>query len=399
VARLSFGPGAMVAAAFIGPGTVTTATASGAGFGVSLLWAVAFSVLATLVLQELAMRSALVTQRDLSHLMRGLGAGRWWGGVLVALIVLAIGVGNSAYQSGNLAGASLGLEAAFGGTTTLWVLVAAVIAGILIGLDRYVLLERALVGLVSLMALLFVGLALLLLPDILALPSERWQPSLPDGGQTMVLALIGTTVVPYNLFLHATAARKRWADQDTATALKDARLESAISILIGGLVTAAIVLVASVLLTPADGEAAIARLIAAVEVTLPGWGAIAVGTGLFAAGLTSAIAAPVSAGWAVCGAMGWSVDHQSGRFRGVAFLVLLTGVLFAAFTTRPVALIVLAQAANALLLPIVALALVVVANQTAVLGTYRNSWFSNTLAILVLVIVLGLAGHRLLGLF
>ncbi|MEE4203379.1 MAG: Nramp family divalent metal transporter, partial [Halieaceae bacterium] len=217
MARLSFGPGAMVAAAFIGPGTVTTATASGAGFGVSLLWAVAFSVLATLVLQELAMRSALVTQRDLSALMRGLGAGRWWGGLLVALIVLAIGVGNSAYQSGNLAGASLGLEAAFGGTTTLWVLVAAVIAGTLIWLDRYVFLERALVGLVSLMALLFVGLALLLLPDILALPSERWRPRLPDGAQTMVLALIGTTVVPYNLFLHATAARKRWAGQDTAT--------------------------------------------------------------------------------------------------------------------------------------------------------------------------------------
>lgn len=399
MARFSFGPGAMVAAAFIGPGTVTTATASGAGFGASLLWAVGFSVFATIVLQELAMRSALVTHRDLAALMRVLGAGRWWGMLLVLLIVLAIGVGNSAYQSGNLAGASLGLEAAFGGSATAWVLLAAAIAAVLIALDRYVWLERALVALVSVMALLFVGLALLLLPELKAMPREHWLPALPGSGQTMVLALIGTTVVPYNLFLHATAARKRWAGTDTAAALREARWESTLSILIGGVVTAAIVMVASVLLEPADGENAIARLIVAVEATLPGWGALAVGGGLFAAGLTSAIAAPVSAGWAVCGALGWSLEHRSGAFRAVAFVVLVTGVLFAAFTTRPVALIVLAQAANALLLPIVALALVIVANQRALLGDYRNTRLANGLAVLVLLTVLALAGYRLLGLF
>ena len=56
--KITVGPGVMVAAAFVGPGTVTTASVAGASSGVSLLWAVAISVLATIVLQELSIRSA-----------------------------------------------------------------------------------------------------------------------------------------------------------------------------------------------------------------------------------------------------------------------------------------------------------------------------------------------------
>ena len=60
---LRIGPGAMVAAAFIGPGTVTTASVAGASSGIALLWAVAFSVFATLTLQELSLRTALPPKR------------------------------------------------------------------------------------------------------------------------------------------------------------------------------------------------------------------------------------------------------------------------------------------------------------------------------------------------
>ena len=63
---LRIGPGAMVAAAFIGPGTITTASVAGATTGITLIWAIAFSIFATVLLQELAVRSALTTDRDLA---------------------------------------------------------------------------------------------------------------------------------------------------------------------------------------------------------------------------------------------------------------------------------------------------------------------------------------------
>ena len=60
----------MVAAAFIGPGTLTTAAATGASSGLALAWSLLFALTATVVLQELSIRSALSTQQDLAVLAR-----------------------------------------------------------------------------------------------------------------------------------------------------------------------------------------------------------------------------------------------------------------------------------------------------------------------------------------
>ena len=65
-----FGPGALVAAAFIGPGTVVTASLAGANYGYALLWALAFSVFACLILQEMSARIGLVTQAGLGENIR-----------------------------------------------------------------------------------------------------------------------------------------------------------------------------------------------------------------------------------------------------------------------------------------------------------------------------------------
>ncbi|HSG60133.1 MAG TPA: Nramp family divalent metal transporter [Pseudomonadales bacterium] len=392
---MRLGPGAMVAAAFIGPGTVTTAASAGATSGAALLWAVAFSVLATLVLQELALRSALVTQRDLAGLMRTIGTGRWWGSWLMLLIMLAIGVGNAAYQSGNLSGAGLGLQAAFGLPLSLVIACTALVAGALIYLDSYHVFERVLVSLVALMALLFIGLALLLLPAFIALPSAKLWPSFSSQHLTLMLALIGTTVVPYNLFLHANAVKLRWAGESIATALDEARRESAISILIGGTITAAIVVVAATAIQHSDGTGIIQALVSAVETQLPGWGRILVGSGLFAAGITSSITAPLAAGWAVCGALG---DDRQGLSKWIALVVLVTGTLFALLATRPTVLIIGAQATNALLLPIIALTLLHVAN-SPLLGDYRNRTGTNMLAVTIVVTVTVLALRKIVTLF
>ncbi|MDH5386574.1 MAG: divalent metal cation transporter, partial [Candidatus Aminicenantes bacterium] len=52
----SFGPGFLVAAAFIGPGTVTTCSMAGARFGYALIFALVFATLTTLILQEMTGR-------------------------------------------------------------------------------------------------------------------------------------------------------------------------------------------------------------------------------------------------------------------------------------------------------------------------------------------------------
>ncbi len=54
--RFKFGPGALVTAAFIGPGTITTCSLAGAKFGYALLWGLVFSVIANNSSSEMAAR-------------------------------------------------------------------------------------------------------------------------------------------------------------------------------------------------------------------------------------------------------------------------------------------------------------------------------------------------------
>ena len=391
--KITLGPGAIVAAAFIGPGTIATAAAAGASSGITLLWAVLLSVLATLVLQELSVRSALATNRDLAALIRLLGERQWWGGALAILVLCAIGVGNAAYQSGNLSGAGLGLSAVLPIPFAFAVIASGMVSASLILLDRYRVLERVLVILVVLMACLFIGLAVFCMPELLAMDPPLIWASDTSNTLTLVLALIGTTVVPYNLFLHATAARRRWLGVPVAQAIQEARTEATLAIALGGIMTVAVMVVATVVLHGDSDGSILERLMTAIDHRIPGVGTWVIGGGLFAAGLTSAIAAPIAAGWTVCGVMGWSTDAQSLPFKVVALSVLGAGLTFALLIPRPDLLIITAQATNAVLLPLIAGILLVVANSALLPAPYRNRRLHNAVAasVVLLVIILSLS--------
>ena len=98
------GPGVIIAAAFIGPGTVTTATLAGAHHGATLLWALVCATVATIILQEMAARLGLVTGTGLGHALRHTPGPRWLGPTLATLAVSAVVAGAIAYEAGNLTG-------------------------------------------------------------------------------------------------------------------------------------------------------------------------------------------------------------------------------------------------------------------------------------------------------
>ncbi len=268
-----------------------------------------------------------------------------------------------------------------------------VVSASLILLDRYRVLERVLVILVVLMACLFIGLAVFCMPELFAMHHPIILA--PDASNTLtpVLALIGTTVVPYNLFLHATAARRRWVGVPLAQAIQEARTEATLAIALGGIMTVAVMVVATVVLQGDSESPILERLMTAIDHRLPGVGTWVVGGGLFAAGLTSAIAAPIAAGWSVCGVMVWSTHAQSWSFKMVALRVLGAGLTFALLIPRPNVLIIAAQATNALLLPLIAFILLVVANSVLIPVLYRNRRMHNGVvsSVILLVVILGLS--------
>lgn len=92
----NIGPGALVAAAFIGPGTVTTCSKSGASSGYTLLWAMLFSTIATMIFQEMAARLGIATQKGLGENIREKVTNSLLRIIAVIIVITAIFIGNTA---------------------------------------------------------------------------------------------------------------------------------------------------------------------------------------------------------------------------------------------------------------------------------------------------------------
>ncbi|WP_101297551.1 Nramp family divalent metal transporter [Halegenticoccus soli] len=382
----------MVAAAFIGPGTVTTASVTGARFGYALIWTIAFSIVATVILQEMSARLGLVSREGLGEALRTQFDNPIASAASIALVISAIGIGTAAYEAGNILGGAAGLATLTGVSETLWAPLMGLFAGVLLFTGRYKLIEKALVGLVVLMAFSFLAAALLVGPDLGAV-AGGFVPSVPEGSLFLITGLIGTTIVGYNLFLHASSVQERWAEPSE---LPECRTDTIASIVGGGVITLAILVTAAAVFPVGTSIDDVGRMAQQLEPLAGTHAKVLFSVGLFAAGFTSATTAPLAGAYATAGALGWERDLTSTRFRAVWGTILLVGVLSSVLGYSPVEVILFAQVANGVLLPIVALFLIYVMNDRDILGNYTNSPAQNVLGGIVTLVVVWLGVRTLL---
>jgi len=395
------GPGPLVAAAFIGPGTVTLCTIAGVNFGFALLWAMILSVVATIVLQEMSARLGIISQQGLAETIRSEIKQPALKVLAIVLILSAIVIGNAAYEAGNISGGVLGLEAIFGvkclelGVFSLnyFSLAIGIIAFILLYIGNYKVLEKALVALVILMSLAFLITAIMTKPDISAILSG-FVPRFPDDSILTVVGLIGTTVVPYNLFLHASLVKEKWSNKND---LKYARKDTLIAIVLGGIVSMCIIVSAAAIQTSEVSNAA--DLAKGLEPLFGSFSKYFLAIGLFAAGITSAITAPLAAAYVTSGCLGWSSNMKTKKFRAVWVLILVLGVLSSSSGVKSIEIIKFAQVANGVLLPVIAGFLIWMVNKRSILGDYKNNLKQNILGIIILAITIFLGLKSILKVF
>lgn len=392
------GPGAMVAAAFIGPGTVTTATIAGSSYGYTLLWAIGFSVVATIVLQEMALRLGLIGRMGIGQAVRFKIKQPIIKALASILIITAVLVGNAAYEAGNISGAVIGFDRYFQSWSfNPLVVVIAVLAFGLLYLGRYKLIEQFLVALVALMGVVFIVAAIAVKPDMSRLIQGLFQPSIPQGAGLVVVGLIGTTVVPYNLFLHASSVQHRWNHLED---LKTARWDTVLSVLLGGIITMSIMIAAAAAFETVQIKVNSAADLALGWAALMGdWAEYILTLGFLAAGLSSAITAPLAAAYATAEILGWSKDMKAFKFKMIWAGVLFVGVLFSSLGYKPTSIILLAQIANGLLLPIIAGFLWWVMQDKSIMKGQQNKRWQNILAGLVITITILLGFKGLLSAF
>lgn len=388
------GPGAIVAAGFIGPGTVTTCTVSGASYGYTLLWAMLFSTIATIILQEMSARLGIATQKGLGDALRTKFTSNTARLLLALLVIAAVFIGNIAYETGNLTGAIMGVQA-------VWPAIPKVVFALILGALGFFLLwsgsyqkvENVLTGLVILMSILFLATAIAVKPDMGAVLQGLFIPRVPQMERSWfyIAGLIGTTVVPYNIYLHASSAAKKWKKVED---IRSSHLDTILSIGLGGIVSMCIIITASAAFS-GTGAAITSGADMAVQLQpiLGSWATATMGLGLFAAGTTSMITAPLSAAFACSGILGWGEDMKQSRFKAFWITVLAFGVFAATALggSSPTEIILFAQAANAFLLPVTAILLLVCCNDRKLMGGHNNKLWNNILGIIVLAVTLFIA--------
>ena len=389
------GPGVLIAAAFIGPGTVTLCTIAGASFGYSLIWAIILSTFSTIVLQEMSLRIGLVTRMNLAEVIRTSIKSQILNRFIILLIISSILIGNTAYEAGNITGASLGISAIINYESINYIPVfIGLIAFVILYQGDYKILEKSLVSLVIVMSISFFITAIMTKPDITSLLKGIFKPQINSSNLIVVLGLIGTTVVPYNIFLHSSLVSEKW---NSIEKLKVARIESFISILLGGLVSLSIIITAA-----SVSNQNVTGVIDLAKGLEPLYGKFAIyflGLGLFASGITSSITAPLAAAYVAKSCFGWNNSLKSKRFRLVWIFILITGVFVSMIKINPIEIIKFAQFSNSLLLPIIAIILLWLINDKNIISSKFNYKYQNIFGVLIVIISLVLGIKGLISLF
>lgn len=362
----------VLSAAFIGPGTITTAASAGTGYGYSLLWALAFSTLACVILQEASARLTIASGQNLGQAIRQRFRNSMPGKIASYLVLTAILLGCAAYEAGNILGGVAGASLITGTSTATLTLIIGIIAFLLLWFGSTKVIAQTLGVIVALMGVCFVSTAIIMKPDFSSMVVSAFTPAVPSGSELLVIGLIGTTVVPYNLFLGSGLKHTQ--------KIGEMRISLSLAVILGGIVSMA-VLVAG---TSIAGSFTYEALASSLGEKLGNWAAIFFGIGLCAAGLSSALTAPLAAALTARGFLGnestaeWK--DQGRNMRIVWGVVLVTGLTFGVLQVQPIPAIILAQALNGIILPFVTIFLLLVMNDASLLDTSSiNSSFYNFL--------------------
>ena len=388
------GPGALIAAAFIGPGTVTVCSIAGNSFGYTLLWAIFLSLVIALILQEMSIRVGIISKKGLTELIRTEFKNSFFKKILIILIFTTIIVGNTAYEAGNIGGAILGLESLIGNFSykfyDLNINLASPIIGslafIILYIGNYKFLERIFISIVIIMSFSFVISAIITKPELTKIIDGLFKFKTPQNSFLTIIGLLGTTVVPYNIFLHSSLVKEKWKKLDD---LKIAKTDLLIAIIIGALISISIIITAASISLPSISSAA--DLALGIEPVYGSFSKFLMSLGLISAGLTSAITAPLAASFVACGCFGWKSDLKSFKFRSIWIIILFIGTIISSTGIKLIIIIQFAQVTNALLLPIIVFTLYYIMNNNKIFGSYSNSLFQNIIGFLIIILTVFLS--------
>jgi len=404
----------LVLFAVIGPGLITsnvdndaggiyTYSLAGAQFGYLLLWTLIPMTLILYVTEEMTARMGVVTGKGLSDLIREEFGFRIT--FFLMLAVLAVALGNILAE---FAGVAASLEL-FGVSRYVSVPAAAVAVWLLVVRGTSKSVEKIFLT-ICVFYLTYVFSAFLAKPDWLTAAYHTLRPTIEwrSNYLLLLLALVGSTVAPWQFFyLQSAMVEKRVP--------RDRYWETRADVLVGSvscMVIVFFIMVCCAATLHLAGRTDIRDAAEAAEALRPLAGPYASALfafGLLNASLFAASILPLSTAFVICEGLGVEAGVDKSFREAPVFYWLYTALIVvgAGLILLPgtplVRLMVLSQVVNGFLLPVVLIFMLVLVNRADLMGEWRNSWGFNAVAwatvgvmiVLTLALVyLGLTGAR-----
>lgn len=378
------GPAIIIAASIIGPGTVTTASSTGASHGYALLWCSVVSAILAYILNEPGLRWTLKTRTTMLEGIRAMNP------ILAKVTFVALFVGALAYQTGNYLGAAMAINLLVPAISVSGAVVLLAIFSVIIAfIGKYKILENVNTVLVAMMLFAFLITMFGSAPSVSSI-AQGLVPKIPEGGRILVLSLIGTTACPDIPFAMSSLAKKRWVNG--VDDLKPAHNDLKFNMVATGVITCAITICAATNLFPRGiTVSSAADMAQALTPVLGTYAFVLFALGLWAAGFSSAIYMTSCIPPMMQESFGLDDDPKSVPNRICVLIIAAFPIIvtYAMGGTVPTAIIIAAQVLNTFILPLSVILITILANKKKVLGDCASSVRQNiAMAVVAIVVIL-----------
>ena len=377
----TFLPGIFLLGFNIGTGSVTAMAKAGATYGMTLLWTIAISCFATFLMINAYGRYTLVTgetalQAFRKHIHPAVG--------IFFIVALTAGVcGSVMGVMGIVAEISHEWSKTFisGGIPPLW------LAAFFIALVYFIFwngttqfFERSLAVIVAIMATCFVLNFFILTPPLTDILSG-FVPTLPkvkDGNAYLVVAsMVGTTVFSGLFIIRTTLVKEAgWTIDDAHKQRRDAIVAVAMMFVISASIMAA---AAGTLHAEGLGLGLdrASQMISMLEPLAGAFATAIFAIGIIAAGVSSQFPNVLMLPWLLCDFQGSEREMSLPRYRIMVLCISLLGLVVPIFEARPVLVMIISQAFNAIILPITVGCILYLGNRRDLMGAYKNTAAAN----------------------
>ena len=373
----SFGPGFIIAATVLGPGSITVASRIGSEYGYAFLWVIVIATVFMITYTAMAARFGVVNNKSILQTIAE-NYGRWF----AIVIGISAFLSSSSFQFGNNLGIGIGMEGITGIPERIWPLVFTSLGIVLIfrAKNLYKLLERVMMFMVLLMILAFFLNLILTKPEVVPLARGFIPSQLSGSSLSIVAAMMATSFsLAAALYQSYLAQDKGWKMGHLKNSLKDTYT----GILLLALISLTVLVTSAAALHPRGILVnSAADMALQIEALFGAYAKIFFSVGLCAASFSSMMVNSVIGGGLLADGFGLGRSMNNRITKIFIVAVLLIGMLVAVFFRGNVIYaMIMAQASSMLAVPFIALGLFMVLNNKKVMGKHRNNLFQNIIAV------------------